>query len=119
MQGGGGGSGRCPHGGHKRVVEAACTTDDGHLSTHIQPAQLRRNHYLANQMLLPASWRALPQSRGSTAPEHHAGEILLLGGVPLAGDQHREAITSVRDEACRPGRTQVLGAGMFRIARQD
>lgn len=35
------------------------------------------------------------------APQHHAGEVLLLGGVPLAGDQHSEALTGVGDETCK------------------
>ena len=34
------------------------------------------------------------------APKHSAGEVLLLGGVPLAGDQHSEALARVGHKAC-------------------
>jgi len=37
----------------------------------------------------------------NNAPQHSAGEVLLLGGVPLGGQQQGEALTGIGHEACR------------------
>ena len=67
-------------------VQASCA-----LETDCSAAQLPSMQGLRHGRR-PLSWHA---------PQHHAGEVLLLGGVPLAGDQQREALAGVGDEACR------------------
>lgn len=58
-------------------------------------------------------------------PEDHAGEVLLLRGVPLAGQQHGEGVTGVGDEAGlvghlaeHVGRVTVSSAGGLSAADQ-
>ncbi len=51
----------------------------------------------------------------SLSPEDGSGEVLLLGGVPLGGQQQGKALTGVGHKACgtRADRAQTAGKGEY------